>query len=114
MPRSPAKPCTWPQGCPNLCVTGSRCPDHAKDRRPTAARRGYDTKWQRTRQAKLTATPYCEQPGCFKPATEVDHIDGLGPLGPQGHTPGNLRSYCHPHHSQRTARDQPGGWNQRG
>ena len=47
---------------------------------------------------------------CDAPATDVDHIDGLGPQGPAGHDPANLRGYCHPHHSARTARDQPGGW----
>lgn len=44
-------------------------------------------------------------------ASDVDHIDGLGPLGPRGHDPDNLRSMCHPCHSKRTAADQPGGWN---
>jgi len=43
-------------------------------------------------------------------ATDVDHIDGLGPNGPRGHDWSNLRALCHSHHSQRTARDQPGGW----
>ena len=46
-------------------------------------------------------------------ATEVDHKDGLGPLGPRGHDHGNLRAMTHDHHSKRTAADQPGGWNRR-
>jgi len=114
MPRSPARPCTWPQGCPELVEGGGRCPDHSKDRRPTAAKRGYDAHWQHTRAAQLAATPHCEQPACYQLATEVDHIDGLGPKGPRGHDLMNLQSLCKSHHSQRTARDQPGGWNQRG
>ncbi|MFX4294091.1 HNH endonuclease [Streptomyces bohaiensis] len=43
-------------------------------------------------------------------AGEVDHIDGLGPLGPRGHDPTNLRSMTKQHHSRATARAQPGGW----
>lgn len=62
--------------------------------------------------AYLLAHPICEDPvGCIEPATDVDHIDGLGPNGPRGHDWDNLRSSCHSHHSKRTARDQPGGWN---
>jgi 5-methylcytosine-specific restriction protein A len=105
-------------GCP--LELGDNCPSDptarrrkADKRRPTAAARGYDARWRRTRARKLKLTPHCEQPGCTKPATEVDHIDGLGPLGPHGHDLDNLRSLCKPHHAQRTARDQPGGWNAR-
>jgi hypothetical protein len=46
-------------------------------------------------------------------AEVVDHIDGLGPLGPLGHDPTNLRSMTKGHHDKRTARDQPGGWNRK-
>jgi ribose 1,5-bisphosphokinase PhnN len=48
--------------------------------------------------------------GCVAKATDVDHIDGEGPLGPRGHDWTNLRALCHSHHSKRTARDQPGGF----
>ncbi|WP_231332648.1 HNH endonuclease signature motif containing protein [Actinomadura graeca] len=56
----------------------------------------------------LRANPWCGR--CGELAVEVDHIDGLGPRGPRGYDPGNLRSLCKPCHSARTARDQPGGW----
>lgn len=36
-------------------------------------------------------------------ATEVDHIDGLGPLGPRGFDPDNLQAMSHRHHSRKTA-----------
>ena len=45
---------------------------------------------------------------CGGRATDVDHIDGLGPLGPRGYDPGNCRALCHSCHSWRTARDQSG------
>lgn len=47
------------------------------------------------------------------PATEVDHVDGLGPLGPRGHDWSNLRALTKRCHSRVTARNQPGGWNAR-
>ena len=103
-------------GCPVLTADG-RCDAHrasarrASDRRrPNSRARGYDARWQRTRRRYLAAQPWCEEPGCTEQATDVDHVDGLGPTGPAGHDPANLRALCHSHHSQRTARDQPGGW----
>ena len=110
--RRRVKVCSRP-GCPNLC-SGGRCDDcdRAADRsRGTARERGYNAAWERTRQDYLDEYPFCSEPGCPALATDVDHIDGLGPLSPRGHDGSNLRSYCHSHHSQRTARDQPGGWN---
>jgi len=83
----------------------------APDSRPSASERGYDAKWAKTRAAFIAANPICGEVGCMEGTTDVDHIDGLGPRGPRGHDPTNLRGYCHSHHSQRTARDQPGGWN---
>jgi len=103
--------CSQP-GCPAL-TDGGRCDAHnraADKARGSSTKRGYDAKWRRTRRRYLKAHPICCEPDCMRLATDVDHIDGLGPLGPDGHNPDNLRAYCHPHHSQRTARDQPGGW----
>lgn len=106
------------QGCPDF-TEGTRCDRHRKQKRrasdakrPSAAQRGYDSKWRRTRAEYLRTHPICEdERGCIQPATDVDHIDGLGPNGPRGHDAENLRAMCHSHHSQRTARDQKGGWN---
>lgn len=113
------RPCAKP-GCPDLtrasyCDTHRKAKRRASDaKRPSASQRGYDSKWRRTRVQYLRTHPICEDPrGCITPASDVDHIDGLGPLGPKGHDNENLRSLCHVHHSQRTARDQPGGWNAR-
>lgn len=110
MPRAP-KPCL-DCGAP---TRATRCPDCERryqraidSARPGARARGYDTAWERTRRRYLRQHPWCVV--CGQPATDVDHIDGLGPNGPRGHDPTNLRPLCHPHHSARTARDQPGGW----
>jgi 5-methylcytosine-specific restriction protein A len=109
------KVCAEP-GCPNL-TEGTRCENCRKAKRrredrkrPSAAKRGYDKQWSITRREYLKRYPWCEEAGCNETATDVDHIDGLGPNGPQGHDWSNLRSYCHRHHSQRTAKDQPGGF----
>jgi 5-methylcytosine-specific restriction protein A len=107
--------CSWPAGCPNLtdkglCVKHRTIERRAYDRRRANARqRGYDAAWEATARAFLAEHPDCET--CGAPATDVDHRDGKGPLGPAGHDHFNLRALCHPCHSARTARDQPGGWN---
>lgn len=122
MPRRTSwRVCSRP-GCGEFTDQGGRCPDcraKAEKKRGTARQRGYDRAWEQTRAAYLAAHPFCECDDCealpkaTRPAaTDVDHIDGLGPKGPRGHDPTNLRALTHAHHSRRTARDQPGGWNQ--
>lgn len=68
--------------CGNIVAHGSRCPCHqVRDRerkarfdatRPSARERGYDTKWDRERQAFLAAHPTCVR--CAAPSRIVDHI----------------------------------------
>jgi len=101
-------------GCPTLTTT-RHCPAHTQQqrrvsdsRRPNSRARGYDAKWEATRADHLTLEPWCQHPHCTRPATDVDHIDGLGPLGPRGHDHDNLQSLCHPHHSAKTARHDGG------
>lgn len=117
----PVTVCVEPS-CPTLVKHGIRCPQHAiPDRRGS---RGYSTAiWQKARNAYLRGHPQCEHVDpaiderglacsprfCLSQATEVDHIDGLGPRSPRGTDPTNLRSYCKHHHSKRTARDHPPG-----
>ena len=103
MPRSPAKPCTTP-GCPIL----GRCPTHTRDPRPSAARRGYDARWQAFRRAYMAHHPTCEWPDCNQPSTDLDHIDGQGPKGPRGYDPANVQALCKPHHSKKTATQNHG------
>ena len=94
-------------GCPRL----RPCPHHPErkpDTRPSAAARGYDAKWRRTRGRYLQLHPTCEHPGCVSMAEDVHHLDGLGPNGPDGHRHHNLQALCHPHHSAITARTTNG------
>jgi 5-methylcytosine-specific restriction protein A len=122
MPRKALQVCPTP-GCPTLTPGGrcETCQTKAQRRRPTAAAKGYDTRWDRTRAEYLRANPYCEcdeecaaLPMLLRPrATEVNHRDGLGPLGPRGHDWTNLQAMTKAHHSRHTAREQPGGWNDR-
>lgn len=49
----------------------------AHQARPTAAKRGYGAKWQKTRVAYLASHPLCvecEKAGRLTAATDVDHI----------------------------------------
>jgi 5-methylcytosine-specific restriction protein A len=109
--------CATPR-CTELVERG-HCDEHRRAqrravdrRRPTARQRGYDAAWQRARAAYLAEhlTCECDDPACREPAVDVDHRDGLGPSGPRGQDPTNLRAMAHACHSRRTARDQPAGW----
>lgn len=96
-------------------ATSKRCPEHKrKDNRPHSTARGYDRRWYATRKRYLSTHPTCEYDGCEAAAQDVHHLDGLGPLAPRGHDPDNLAALCHSHHSQRTAAEQPAGWNKVG
>jgi len=75
-------------------------------RRPGARARGYDAEWDALRARKLAADPWCQHPGCSKRATDVDHILSVRSHPHLRLTWSNLRSFCHPHHSSRTAREQ--------
>lgn len=122
MPRAP-RPCAT-YGCPREATDRGRCREHYLARRratdsgrPTAHQRGYDQAWSRTRARYLATHPTCECDDCLaRPvaerlaSTDVDHRDGLGPLGPRGHNDPNLRAMSHSCHSRRTAQDQPGGF----
>ena len=106
MPK-PLHVCAEP-GCAELC-RGTYCEQHAKpsrvrapDTRASANARGYDYEWQKTRAAFLKAYPYCMWPGCTKAATDVDHVKPLAKGGTSDWD--NLASYCHSHHSKKTAR----------
>jgi 5-methylcytosine-specific restriction protein A len=94
-------------GCPNLVQGSTRCDEHPArnpdTRRPSASARGYDARWRAERAAFLREFPDCDVSGCSRKATDVDHIDNLGPLGPRGYDWSNLRPLCHQHHSAKTA-----------
>lgn len=107
-------------GCTNPAPHGQgKCDTHhaqakrtawrnADANRPSANARGYDQRWRTTRAQYLHAHPTCVD--CGSPATDVDHIDGAGPLAPHGHDWANLQALCHPCHTRKTNTHDGGGW----
>jgi hypothetical protein len=101
-----------------------KCKAHARTRSADAKEYGTGHRnvdadlmrqWKRVRREYLLAHPYCECEECspiadpLRPtATEVDHIDGLGLLGPRRFDSGNLQSLTKAHHSRKTARESFG------
>ena len=80
MPKRPKRPCRYP-GCPNLCESGTYCPEHSAESpdrlRGSATERGYVAKWRRARKRFLQRHPLCANclsQGVLTPATVVDHI----------------------------------------
>jgi 5-methylcytosine-specific restriction protein A len=74
--------------------------------RPPPAARGYDADWRRCRKLFIAKHPTCCTPGCGKPTVDVDHIVSIRDRPDLRLSWSNLRPYCHPHHSERTAREQ--------
>ena len=77
MPKKCKKPCKHP-GCPKL-TEGAYCDEHKPlhPDRPSAAKRGYGSRWQRLSKAYLRRHPLCvrcKAQGRFTAATVVDHI----------------------------------------
>jgi 5-methylcytosine-specific restriction protein A len=115
MPTSPPSLCTV-QGCPNLVPYG-KCVEHTAEarkesdsKRPNSTERGYDHKWAKARREYLLGHRECEGEACShipwyrRPtATDVDHLDGKGPLGPNGYNESNYQALCHSCHSRTTA-----------
>lgn len=83
MPRKAKKPCGHP-GCQELIEIGDRyCSKHStisffkQDNRPSASKRGYNSKWQQARKSYLSRHPLCvrcQAKGKYTQATVVDHI----------------------------------------
>lgn len=101
-------------GCPTLTPHGrcAACQAEATAARPRHKDAGRGTRWRNASAAYLRDHPYCECEECspLLPlqrdlATEVDHIDGLGPLGPRGFDPANWQAMSKRHHSRKTARE---------
>lgn len=105
MPQRPPKACRQP-GCPNL-----NCEEHKRKRvdvRPSAARRGYDRRWQKLRRAFIRANPICADPFGLHAnnnevamTTDVDHINPKRDGGLDAWD--NLQGLCHSCHSTKTA-----------
>ncbi len=77
----------------------------AKDKRPSAAKRGYDHAWRKFRKDFLIKNPICCRQGCREPATDVDHEPPLtGPDDPGRLDPARCAPLCHAHHSEKTGK----------
>lgn len=111
-----------PYRAPRICAScgrtvpsGQRCPCREVARaeydrqRGTPAERGYDDRWRALRLKFLQVHPVCCEPGCGREATEVDHIISVRENPALRLVWKNLRPFCKPHHSARTARDQSFG-----
>ena len=85
----------------------SRCPKCMSQRnveRGSSTQRGYDSTWQRVRNAYIARHPLCQWTDpCPLPAVDVDHITPMRAGGTHKHT--NLQSLCRPHHARKTRDD---------
>lgn len=80
------------------------------DRRPSAAQRGYDSRWRKRRNAKILRDPWCEiclARGQWTPAQEVHHVLPLSKGGT--HAWENLQSLCVLCHHRVTISDKRDG-----
>lgn len=114
------KVCSQPR-CPTLVPRGtSRCADCAREAdraRGNFKQRGYGgPAWERARAVVLRRDRACVL--CGAPANVADHYpEGRDDLVARGVTdpdaPHRMRGLCRSCHSKETARNQPGGWNDR-
>lgn len=121
MPYRLPSPCSVPR-CPNTATSGSRCNQHARqdkrqkdkaydEQRETASQRGYGARWRKLRTWYLSRHPLCVECGSkgrVVPATDIDHVIPRRKGGTDDED--NLRSMCTRHHSQKTNREDGGGW----
>lgn len=113
MPERFQRPCAYP-GCPELIREGRFCAQHNREvkgqydhNRESAAKRGYDHRWQAIRRMFLRRHPLCMDPfGVHHEiqqvvaATEVDHIKPKRDGG--GNEETNLQALCKSCHSRKT------------
>ena len=114
-PTAPPSPCPAPL-CPALVKGGGRCPEHdlkrSHDRsRPTAAQRGYGSRWRRYAKGFLRRPENAVCAACGRAAaTQVDHIEpATGPADARFWEPANHQGLCGPCHSRKTATED-GRW----
>ena len=119
MPYAAKRFCAHP-GCPVLVEKG-RCPKHEEQHREeqkrygrqTAAKRGYDARWQKFRAAFLSdpANVLCRDcqeaiPPRATLATEVHHLRKVRDAPEEILNAENCRPLCKVHHQIRTARGE--------
>lgn len=104
--------CTGDPTCPNPALAGGKCSEHARqadadrNRRRTTSLEVYRSKrWRKLRAKVLLERPYCEWPGCRELAEHVDHDERIELAPHRAFDESNLVPLCHPHHSEKTARE---------
>lgn len=116
------RPCRHP-GCFNLtekpngfCEThqsDALIPYKRKDNRPSASKRGYDSRWQKASKGFLAKHPFCVaclKEGKHEPATCVDHIRPHKGNKELFWDRTNWQPLCQRCHSRKTAAEENGGW----
>ena len=82
------------------------------DDRPSAAQRGYDSKWQRARAAYLRKHPLCDHCRLFNGRDEVArHVDHIIPHRGDKKLfwdESNWEGLCVPHHNAKSAKEKKG------
>jgi 5-methylcytosine-specific restriction enzyme A len=112
-PYAPKHPCGFP-GCPILVDPNDRlCERHRAQerkeidqRRGSAARRGYDSRWRSARERFLTLHPLCvlcQLNGILTAAAVVDHIVPHKGIPEQFWDESNWQALCRSCHSSKTA-----------
>jgi 5-methylcytosine-specific restriction protein A len=102
----PTKPPTYRAPGQNVWDGDERARKREFNKRRPHQQRDYDAAWRELRRRHLDRNPTCCEPGCNQVATEVDHIYSIRDRPDLRLAAFNLRSYCKPHHSARTAREQ--------
>lgn len=83
-----------------------------KDDRPTAHKRGYNTRWGKFRKDYLFENPlcvHCQASGIQTPANEIDHITPHRGDQTLFWDIGNLQALCKSCHSKKTRHEQQMG-----
>lgn len=115
MPKLPDKICKFP-GCKTRTVNRAvYCELHTKQKRkshdstrPSAWKRGYNTRHRKLREVYLANNPFCEECARNNRVSEARVLDHIIPLS-QGGAPydtDNLQALCVKCHNQKTARER--------
>ena len=113
MPTSAPRVCA----CGRIVPYGTTCPCKPKRgaakaydaMRGSARQRGYDTAWDRLREAHLSDHPlcaHCLEEEIVEVADDVDHIVPISVAPGRRLDPTNLQSLCRRHHNVKTAAER--------